>query len=107
MAVDLPVQSIHRQIASALDVIVQIARLPNGRRGVTQIAEVAGYDAQTGKIVLHDIFNRRNGSVLSPTGFLPTFVDSLMEKRLLELEFLYGADDKKRLILETKALPGS
>ncbi|MGE5192821.1 MAG: ATPase, T2SS/T4P/T4SS family, partial [Deltaproteobacteria bacterium] len=30
MAVDLPVVSIHRQIASAIDVIVQITRLPGG-----------------------------------------------------------------------------
>ncbi len=105
MAVDLPVQSIHRQIASAIDVIVQVSRLPNGRRGITQIAEVAGYDPQTEKIVLHDIFNRRSGSGLTPTGFLPTFVNSLMEKRLLELEFLYGAPEGPKLTVDAKALP--
>ena len=105
MAVDLPVQSIHRQIASAIDVIVQVSRLPNGRRGITQIAEVAGYDPQAEKIVLHDIFNRRSGSGLTPTGFLPTFVNSLMEKRLLELEFLYGAPEGPKLTVDAKALP--
>jgi len=105
MAVDLPVQSIHRQIASAIDVIVQVSRLPNGRRGITQIAEVAGYDPQAEKIVLHDIFNRRSGAGLTPTGFLPTFVDSLMEKRLLELSFLYGSEDRPKLTVDAKALP--
>ena len=69
---------------------------------MVQIAEVAGYDAQAGKIVLHDIFNRRTGDALSPTGFLPTFVDSLMEKRLLELEFLYGADRLTQPLLRKK-----
>ena len=31
MAADLPVTSIHRQIASALDLIVHISRMPGGR----------------------------------------------------------------------------
>jgi pilus assembly protein CpaF len=90
MAVELPVQSIHRQIASALDLIVQITRLPAGKRRVTQISEVAGYDADRKDIVIHDIYNYRNGESLTPTGYLPTFIDSLIAKELLKLEFLYG-----------------
>ena len=90
MAVDLPVASIHRQIASALDVIVQITRGPGGKRIVTQVSEVAGYDADRKELVIHDIFNYRNGQTLSPTGYMPTFIDKLMEKDLLKLEFLYG-----------------
>ena len=90
MAVDLPVVSIHRQIASALDVIVQISRRPGGRRVVTQVSEVAGYDADRKQLVIHDIFNYRNEQSLAPTGYMPTFIDSLMEKDLLKLEFLYG-----------------
>ena len=42
MAVDLPVISIHRQIASAINVIVQITRQPGGKRVVTQVSEVSG-----------------------------------------------------------------
>jgi Flp pilus assembly CpaF family ATPase len=90
MAVELPVQSIHRQIASALDLIVQITRLPGGRRRVTQISEVAGYDAERKELVVHDIYNFRNGESLTPTGYLPTFIDSLIVRDLLKLEFLYG-----------------
>ncbi len=90
MAVDLPVVSIHRQIASALDVIVQISRKPGGKRVVTQVSEVAGYDGDRKELVLHDIFNYRNGEALLPTGYMPTFIDALMEKELLKLEFLYG-----------------
>ncbi len=90
MAVDLPVQSIHRQIASALDLIVQITRMPGGKRVVTQISEVAGYDPDRKQMVIHDIFNFRNEQSLTPTGYLPTFIDSLIAKDLLKLEFLYG-----------------
>jgi Flp pilus assembly CpaF family ATPase/pSer/pThr/pTyr-binding forkhead associated (FHA) protein len=90
MAVDLPVVSIHRQIASAIDVIVQISRKPGGKRVVTQISELAGYDSDRKELVMHDIFNYRNGETLLPTGYMPTFIDSLMQKDLLKLEFLYG-----------------
>src|SRR6187431_2316243 len=64
MAVDLPVVSIHRQIASAIDVVVQITRLPGGRRKVSQISEVAGYDADRGALITRDIYSFRDGEVL-------------------------------------------
>jgi pilus assembly protein CpaF len=90
MAVDLPVVSIQRQIASAIDVVVQISRLPGGRRAVTQISEIVGFEARRNELVTTDIFNVRDGGQLQPTGYLPTFIDVLIEKELLQLEFLYG-----------------
>ncbi len=93
MAVDLPVVSIHRQIASAIDVVVQITRLPGGGRKVSQISEIAGYDADIGALIVRDIYNFRDGQVLHPTGYLPTFVESLIAKQLLKIEFLYGNED--------------
>jgi Flp pilus assembly CpaF family ATPase len=92
MAADLPIISIHRQIVSAIDVIVHISRLPGGRRAVTQISEVTRVDPETKQVVVLDIFNFRDGQSLQPTGYLPSFVDSLIEKELLDLEFLYGKD---------------
>ncbi|MEQ8791017.1 MAG: ATPase, T2SS/T4P/T4SS family [Pirellulaceae bacterium] len=90
MGAELPVSSIHRQIASALDVIVHIDRLPNGKRVVSQVSEVTGLHPETLDVLVADIFNRRNGVSLQPTGYLPTFVDSLVEKNLLDIAFLYG-----------------
>ncbi|MBS0261234.1 MAG: Flp pilus assembly complex ATPase component TadA [Planctomycetes bacterium] len=92
MAVELPVVSIHRQIASAIDVIVQITRLPGGKRVVTQISEVSGIDPDTKQLTITDIYNYRDGKTLHPTGYLPSFVESLIAKNLLELKFLYGGD---------------
>lgn len=92
MAADLPVSSIHRQLASALDLIVHVSRLPGGMRVVTQITEVLCYDADENRIILHDIFNYRNGASLRATGYLPSFIGSLTEKDLLDLEFLYGRE---------------
>ncbi len=92
MGADLPVASIHRQISSALDLIVHISRLPSGARAVTQISEVVRYDADERQIVINDIFSCRGGMSLRPTGYLPSFVESLVAKELLELEFLYGRE---------------
>ena len=94
MAADLPVSSIHRQLASALDLIVHISRLPGGMRVVTQITEVLHYDPDENRIILHDIFNYRNGASLRATGYLPSFIDSLVEKELLDMEFLYGRGEQ-------------
>ncbi len=93
MGADLPMSSIHRQIASAIHLVVHIDRLPSGRRVVSQITEVTGLHPETTDVMLNDIFNRRDGKSLRPTGNLPSFIDSLVAKELLELEFLYA--DKK------------
>ncbi len=44
----------------------------------------------TNEVVITDIFNRRNGRTLEPTGYLPAFLDSLVAKQLLDPKFLYG-----------------
>jgi Flp pilus assembly CpaF family ATPase len=92
MAAELPIASIHRQLVAAVDLIVHISRLPGGRRVVTQISEVTRVDPDTNQVVVLDIFNFRNGESLQPTGYLPSFVESLINKELLELEFLYGQE---------------
>jgi pilus assembly protein CpaF len=92
MAADLPISSIHRQIASAVNLIVHISRMPGGGRVVTQISEVLRYDPEEKQIVVLDIFNYRTGLALRPTGYLPSFVDLLVEKELLDVEFLYGRE---------------
>ncbi len=90
MAAELPMISIHRQIASAIDVVVQITRLPTGQRRVTQISELTDVHPETKEVIVTDIFNDRHGLGLQPTGYLPTFIESLIDKRLLESRFLYG-----------------
>ncbi len=119
MAVELPVTAIHRQIASALDLVVQLSRLPNGHRLVTQISEVERLDEETGDLIVTDIFNARDGVSLQPTGYLPTFVDQLVDKNLLDLRFLYTeertnvaylqriADQRNRPILPRDLIPNS
>ncbi len=78
--VDIPVKAIREQIASAIDVIVHICRMADGKRAVTSITEVTGMGET--QILLQDIFrsSKREGNggalKLEPTGvpsgiFLP------------------------------------
>ncbi len=51
---ELPLTAIREQIASALDLVVQVARLPDGQRRVVSIAEVGRIES--GTIALQPIF---------------------------------------------------
>lgn len=77
--VDLPARAIKEQIASALDLIVQISRLKDGSRKITHITEVQGIEGEN--VVLQDVFIFEqtayvDGKVqgrLRPTGIRPKF----------------------------------
>ncbi|CAN5353545.1 CpaF family protein [soil metagenome] len=62
--VDLPVSHVREQVANALDVIVHMARLPDGRRAVVRISAVQGL--RGGSVGLEDVFVWHRDS---PTGF--------------------------------------
>ncbi len=83
---DLPIETIHRQIATALDLIVQLKRENDGRRRVVQICECAGIDPVTRKLRLKELFSASEGGELRPTGRLPSFLDRLIEKGLIGLD---------------------
>lgn len=53
--------SLRRQIASALDFIVQIGRLPNGKRRVLSITEVVGVNDDV--IALQELFHHRQAEM--------------------------------------------
>ena len=90
MAAALPIISIHRQVSSAIDLIVHIDRMPNGERKVAQISELTGIDPDSSRVNITDIYNVRGDQGLQPTGYLPGFMDDLIANDLLDLEFLYG-----------------
>lgn len=86
--VSMPLSALRLQIASGVNVVVQIARLNDGQRLVTHITEVAGHDAASGTYVLRDIFSREyfgvgaDGlirSTLRATGIVPAFEAHLRE----------------------------
>jgi pilus assembly protein CpaF len=82
---DLPIRAIREQVASAVDLIVQLTRLRDGTRRVTHITEVDGMEGE--KITLQDIFlfdfgagvgpDGKHRGVLQPTGVRPSFSEKL------------------------------
>ena len=81
---DLPSRAIREQIASAVDIIIQEARLSDGTRKVTAITEVTGLEGS--QIVMQDIFAFRQTGVdsrgrvlgeLRATGAVPTWYEQL------------------------------
>jgi pilus assembly protein CpaF len=84
---DLPLRAIREQIASAVDVVVQLSRLRDGTRRVTHVTEVQGMEGET--VTLQDAFLfdysagvDATGKFLGkpvPTGVRPRFTDRFDE----------------------------
>ena len=72
-SVDLPLAAVRAQIASAINLVIHQARMPDGSRKVLQISEMRGYDGD--KPVLNDIFRLERSSsgevTFAPTGNIP------------------------------------
>jgi pilus assembly protein CpaF len=77
-------RAVRRQIASAVSIVVQVARFADGTRRVTHISEITGSNADS--VIMHDIFVfdqqgvSPEGRVLgafAPTGVRPRFAEKL------------------------------
>ncbi|WP_312432399.1 ATPase, T2SS/T4P/T4SS family [Achromobacter sp.] len=68
---DLPLSAVREQIAASVDVVVQQARLSDGRRVVTAIVEVAGMES--GRIQLQSLFGFDRIHGFRGCGALPGF----------------------------------
>jgi len=84
---ELPVKAIRQQISSAVNIIVQQARMVDGTRKITHITEVTGMEGEI--ITLQDIFLFQQkgfddkGKVLGDyqaTGVIPSFVHDLKRR---------------------------
>ena len=94
---DLPLRAIREQIASAVDVVVQLNRLGDGSRRVTHITEVVGMEGDT--ITLQDIFVLETNGVdedgkfiaeLKPTGLRPVCAQRLADQGIELRASLFG-----------------
>src|SRR6266700_2440482 len=81
---NLPDRAVRQQIASAIHMIVQVTRMPDGSRKITSITEVTGMEGPM--ITTQDIFvfersgydeNNRIRGTFRPTGIRPKFIERL------------------------------
>ena len=98
---ELPSKAIREQIASALQVIVQLRRLSDGSRRLTAVTEVTGMEGNT--VQLQDIFLFRQkgldqkGRVLGnfqATGLVPKFSEQFKKKGIKMPKGLFGGGKK-------------
>jgi len=82
--VELPSRAIREQVASAIDLIIQVERMVDGSRKVTKISEIIGLEGEM--VTLQDVFLFRqtgfdeHGNVKGKhqaTGIMPNFMDKI------------------------------
>ncbi len=81
---DLPQRAVRSQVASAINVVVQLARLSDGRRRLISLQEITGMESEV--ITMQEIFSferqgvdpdgRVKGEIV-PTGLRPRFAEKL------------------------------
>ena len=82
---DLPVRAIREQISAAIDLIMQVERLPSGRRMVTSVTELQGMEGET--ILMQEVFSLQSDDSspegrLQPSGLRPKFADKLRDRHV-------------------------
>ena len=91
---DLPERAIREQVASALNIVVQLVRFSDGTRKLVKLSEITGMEGNT--IVMHDIFKfehmgiDKDGKVVGD--FVATGVRPLFAQRLKVYGFQLPAD---------------
>jgi pilus assembly protein CpaF len=87
----VPIAAIRRQVASAIHIVVQIKRLHDGSRKVTDIAEVIPEVDDNGRYQIRNIFQfiqrgkTAEGKIVGEmcaTGYIPTFLHEIEINRL-------------------------
>ena len=82
--IEIPARSARAQIASAIQIVVQVARLSDGRRKVVSLSELAGMEGDV--VTMQEIFHFRQTGIgpegqvqgrFEATGIRPRFVDHL------------------------------
>jgi pilus assembly protein CpaF len=81
---DMPARSVRAQIASAIHVVIQIARLADGRRKLVSLAELTGMEGDV--VTMQEIFHFRQTGMsaeghvqgkFEATGIRPRFLDQV------------------------------
>lgn len=85
--IQFPIKALRAQIASAINVVVQVARLEDGKRKITSVQEINGMEGEI--ITMSEIFKFDRAGMdgdnnvigeLQPTGIVPGFFRELQRK---------------------------
>jgi pilus assembly protein CpaF len=99
--VDIPLRSVRAQIASAIDVVIQVSRLSDGRRKLTSVSELTGMEGDV--VTMQEIFRFRQTGInadrivegrFEATGIRPRFLDQVMSHGITLSADLFRPDAK-------------
>ena len=79
---NLPEKTVRQQIASAISIVVQVTRMSDGTRKVTNISEITGMEENT--VSMHEIFSFKRRGVGPDGRVVGTFQPSLIRPKFLE-----------------------
>ena len=94
---EIPVSAVRGYIENAIDIIIQIDRLSDGKRKITSISEIAGI--KDGNIVVKDIFTFKqdgttsDGNVIGEFGMLkrkPLVYNKILSKGFGDIKDIFG-----------------
>jgi pilus assembly protein CpaF len=83
--IDIPARAARAQIGSAIHVVIQVARLADGRRKIVSLAEITGMEGEV--ITMQEIFRFRQTGIsndgivqgkFEATGIRPRFLEQVM-----------------------------
>ena len=86
MGGEIPISAVRRQVASGLEIVLQLSRLADGKRRIMSISEITGMEGEV--ITMQDIFvfkqrgRAENGDVIGEfvaTGIRPKCAERLLE----------------------------
>jgi pilus assembly protein CpaF len=100
---ELPLRAIREQVAGAVDVVCQVARMRDGTRKVINISEISGMEGDV--ITMTDIFvfeqtgieNNQIIGRLRPTGLRPKFMDKIEAAGIHLPPSIFGIGERRRL----------
>jgi pilus assembly protein CpaF len=89
-SLDLPEKAVRQQIASAIQVVIQVSRMSDGARKVIQIAEISGMEGDV--ITMQDVFVFERTGIGEDEKVLGRFKASGIRPKFTERLKAYGID---------------
>jgi pilus assembly protein CpaF len=95
---DLPLRAIREQMVSALQVVIQIARMPDGTRKIITVSEITGMEGQV--VTMQDVYRFEQRGIdtegrivgdFHPTGIRPQFAEKFVLAGIELPQDVFGA----------------
>src|SRR6266852_2226266 len=102
--VDLPVRAIRQQTAAGINLIVQLSRLRDGSRKVTQITEIVGMEQDI--ITMQDVFVLEQKGATPDGKVIAEFKPTGLRPKILDRIFIQGIPLPKEILTLFPPPPG-